>query len=108
MILPKDIFITTIEYVRFLLYLSKGKVFTVEELSSKFGISKWLLYKHVKYWEKQNYISLVSMIGKKGGKMYHYKATSKLEIQIQDILKILLKSKGIKEQNVEKLLKDNN
>jgi len=104
MLLPKDIFVATTEYVRFLLYLYSEKVFTVEQLSSEFNISKWVLYKQVRYWEGQDYVSIIAMVGRKGGKQYHYQATDKLEHQLKDILVLLLKARGVKEFDIRKII----
>jgi len=104
MILPQDIFMTTKEYMEFLLYLYSEKVFVVEQLSSAFNISKWVLYKQVKYWEEQEYITLISTLGRKGGKQYHYQTTDKLERQLKDILILLLKSRRVKEFDIRKII----
>jgi predicted transcriptional regulator len=95
MILPQDIFATTKEYIEFILYLYSSKVFTVEQIISNFNVSKWLLYKRIRFWEKQGYITIVSTVGKKGGKQYHYQATDKLELQLRDITNLLLMSKEL-------------
>ena len=92
MILPKDIFATTMEYIKFLLFLHSEKVFTIENLSSEFNISKWVLYKQVKYWKRQKYIVIITKVGEKGGKLYHYQATNKLELQLRETLELLLKN----------------
>lgn len=89
MILPQDIFETTREYVEFILYLHSAKVFTIEQLSLKFNISKWLLYKRVKYWENQGYITVISTVGEKGGKHYHYRITESLDVILDKLLSVL-------------------
>lgn len=91
MILPRDIFETTKEYVDFLLYLYSVKAFTVEQLSLKFNISNWVLYKRVKYWEEQDYINIISTLGEKGGKQYHYQITKKLDNLVKALLTKLQK-----------------
>ena len=90
--LPKDIFATTMEYIKFLLFLHSEKVFTIEKLSSEFNISKWVLYKQVKYWKRQKYIIIVTKVGEKGGKLYHYQTTDRLELQLRETLELLLKN----------------
>ena len=91
MILPQDIFETTKEYVEFLIYLYSAKVFTVEELSLRFNISKWMIYKRVKYWKEQDYINIISTLGEKGKKQYHYQITDKLTSLFKEISNILKK-----------------
>ena len=93
MIIPKDIFTDAIEYIRFLLYLFRKGGVTVEQMSSEFNISKWLLYKRVKYWEEQGDIILITTVGKKGGKQYRYQATDRIKQKSRDILGLLLKNK---------------
>lgn len=107
MVLPKDIFATTKEYIKFLLFIYSEKVFTVEQLSSEFNISKWVIYKQVKYWKRLKYVSIIKMIGKKAGKQYHYQITDVLNTYLKDILVSILKSRGASEQDLKKLLKEN-
>ena len=44
------------------------------------------------------------MVGEKGGKRYHYKIAEKLEHNIKEILVLLLESKGIRKQDIEKIM----
>ncbi len=104
MILPKDIFKTTKEYIRFLLYLYSEKIFTVEKLSLEFNISKWVLYKQLKSWKRQKYTTVISKVGEEGGKLYYYQTTDKLELHLKDILTSLLKSRGFKEPGIKKII----
>ena len=89
MILSYDIFKTTKENIKFLLYLYSEKDFTMEDLSLKFNISKWVLYKKVKHWKRQKYVAITKTVGRKGGKQYYYQATKKLEIVLKDFLSML-------------------
>jgi len=69
--------------VKFILYIYSGEIFIAEVLVSRFDISKWVVYKNLRYWEKQEYISIVSTVGKKGGKQYNYQITDKLKTQLK-------------------------
>jgi len=99
--LKQEIFETTKEYVVFIMYLYNVKAFTVEQLSLRFNISKWLLYKRVKYWEKQGYVLITSMVGEKGGKQYQYKIAEKLEHHLEEILQLLKGEMDFEETKLE-------
>ena len=99
-----DIFTDFVSYVRFVIYIYSSKTFTAEILSSRFNIAKWVVYKDLKYWERKGYITIISMVGKKGGKQYHYQITDKLKAQLRESITSLqnsfdyLKKKRIKEK----------
>jgi len=83
MIFPRDIFTDFVGYVKFILYIYSNITFTAEILSSQFNIGKWVIYKHLRYWEKQEYITIISMVGEKGGKQYLYQITDRLKNQLK-------------------------
>ena len=93
--LSKDIFKTILDYVGLLHYLHSEKAFTVDLICLKFNISKWVVYKQIRYWEEHGYISILATLGEKGGKQYTYQATAKLEQKLRDILALLLKDKDL-------------
>jgi predicted transcriptional regulator len=103
MILPKDIFTTSKEHIKFLLYLYSEKTFNINEVSSAFNISKWVLYKQVRYWKVQNYVTIVASVGKIGGKQYQYQVTDKLTFLLKEFLSMLLKKLDLKEVDSENL-----
>lgn len=101
MILLQDIFATTKESIGFLLHLYTVRSFTIEQISSHFNISKWVLYKKVKYWEEAKMITLITQKGEKGGKQYKYQITNRLSTYLRNILFFLIEELDLEDVNIK-------
>lgn len=78
--------------------------FTIEELSSKFNISKWTLYKHFPKWEAQNIIRKTDTTSQKGGKGYQYQITENTRRKLKTFLKMLIEGLGFKDMLIENIM----
>ena len=103
--LSKDIFETVLDYTNLLLYLYSEKAFTIDQICSRFNISKWVAYKQVKYWEEKGYVGVLTTLGEGGGKQYKYQISDKFQEVVEDILVSLLKSRGFTEQEIKGIIK---